>query len=82
MTATVHHLTEAGPITEPVKSVIDELEELLARAKAGEIKGIGFFVVNGGDGVATWWETGCASEAHMICGVSTLFHRVMRAATD
>lgn len=75
MTAEVHRLTGAGPIIEPEPEIIAELEGLLARAMAGDLKGFGFFTVSGMDLVGTGWVPGCARENDMVSGAARLAHR-------
>lgn len=82
MSATIHRLTDAGPITEPVVSVIEMLEELLTRAKAGEIKGFGYFLVDGADTSATAWASGIACGNDMVAGAAKLQHRVLDAVLE
>lgn len=82
VTAEIHRLTGAGPIAEPVASVIERLEELLDRARRGEIKGLGYFLVDGADSVSTDWLPGCACGNDMSAGAGKLFHRVMQTATE
>lgn len=80
--AQIVRLTGAGPIIAPERGVIDMLTELLARAKRGEIKGIGYFTVDQVNSVSTDWETGCASGNLMMAGASNLQWRVAKAASE
>lgn len=80
MTAEIHRLTNAGPILEPDKEIVELLERLLGEAKAGDIKGFGFFLVNGVDTVSTGWKSGCAPINGMVAGAARLNFRVCRAA--
>ena len=80
MTAQVHRLTGAGPIIEPDAGIITELEALVVRAKAGEIKGFAMVVIDGADSVETWWAPGCARESTMVAGVGKLNQRMLLAS--
>ena len=78
VTADVHHLTRSSPIVEPQPDVIKLLRDLLAEAEKAEIKGFGFFVVDGADVVSTGWATGCARKNDMVSGAATLQARMMQ----
>lgn len=83
MSAQIHRLTTAGPVIDgEQKDVVEMLEGLLADAKVGAIRGLGYFLVDGAGGVASAWAPGCASLDEMVSGASKLHHRVMRAATE
>jgi hypothetical protein len=82
MMAEVHRLTNAGPIVEPVAEIIEELEKLLAEARAGEIKGFAYFLVDGADCVGTNWVSGCARCNDMVAGVARLHHTILGAALE
>jgi hypothetical protein len=79
MTAEVHRLTGAGPVIEPNAEIITEIERLLVEARAGEIKGIGYFIVDGGDTVTTKLIGGCASANDMVSGAARLNYRLLKA---
>ncbi len=78
----VYRLTPAGPIIRPEREVIAELRDLTDRARHGEIKGIGFFLIDRADSVITGWKTGCASGTSMASGAAKLFHRVLAASLE
>lgn len=82
--AEVVRLTGTGPIlgNEPPKYVVEMLEELLARAKRGEIKGFGYFVVDGADGTETSFVQGCAEQHIVISAVSRLWFCMMKMAAE
>ena len=69
-------------LIEPEKSVIDILEDALAEARRGEIKGIGLFIVQANDGVTTDYASGCADRHLMVTGASYLHHRVITRALE
>lgn len=77
MTDKIVRLSGAGPIIEPDKEIIGELENLLFEAKSAGIKGFGYFLVTGGDENISHWIPGCASEISMISGVSMLWFKLM-----
>lgn len=79
MTADVHRLTAAGPITEPQADVVETLRRLLTEAERAEIKGLGYFLVTGNNGVSTGWEPGCADRNDMVAGAALLQGRVISA---
>lgn len=72
----------AGPVIDPDKDIIKELAELLAQAKRGEVKGIGYFLVDGGNAVTTGWYSGCADRHDMTSGAAMLAFRVTMAAVE
>lgn len=80
--AEVIRLTGAGPVWEPDEEIVQMIEALLAEAKRGEVKGFGFFVVTGADGVSTQWIPGCASADQMVAGAARLQFRVLKAAAS
>ena len=82
MSATLHRLTGAGPILEPIPDIIEELERLLEKAKAGDIKALAYFLIDGADGITTGWCSGCASMHQMICGASRLQFRIMKTDSE
>lgn len=78
MSAQVHRLTAAGPVIEPEQGVIEMFRELLARAERGEIRAAAACYADGGDGVNTWIEPGCAPAALMVAAATRLQYRVMQ----
>jgi hypothetical protein len=83
MSAEIHRLTNAGPVIgEPEKDIVEMLEELMERAKAGALRGFGYFLVDGANSVESGWADGCASADGMVSGASKLQHRVLRAVTE
>jgi hypothetical protein len=83
MSAEIHRLTGAGPIlTGPEPTVVVALEEMLTRAKAGEIKGIAMAYVSAADGCGSQWASGCANEDQMLATTARLFAHITRAALD
>lgn len=82
MSATIHRITAAGPILEPEQGVIERIEAILASARAGQVKGFGYFMVTGGDVVCHGYESGCADRHDMLAGASLLQHQVVSAASD
>jgi len=79
MSADVHHLTPAGPITEPQADVIEKLKDLLAKAERAEIKGLGYFFVDGGGLPVDGWAAGCAAANDMVAAAVLLYERVLDA---
>jgi hypothetical protein len=57
---------------EPVESVIAELEGLLERARAGEVRAIAYTIVDGGGYTSCSWDTGTADAAVLIGGIARL----------
>jgi hypothetical protein len=79
----VHRLFGGGgPVIEPDAEMLGTLADLLARAKRGEIKGIGFFWVDGGNRVVTTWHSGCVDRHYMVSGSAQLAFRVTQAVVD
>lgn len=68
--------------TEPVLHVIEYLERLLIRAKAGEIRAVGVAVVTEGKGLATGWEGASGTRDSLGLCVGMLQHRYMAAIVN
>lgn len=68
--------------TEPDSTIVELLQELEKRAKAGEITGIGvFWVDRGGNGFSDWIQ-GRASALEFV-GESAIMHsKLMKAALE
>ena len=69
-----------GPVITPDSQMIEALIKLLRQARRSEIKGIGYFYVDGGDSVFTGWCSGCARADYMNSGAATLFYEMMSAS--
>lgn len=65
-----------GPIPgEPVADVVERLETLLERAKAGEVVAIAFALLRPDGLVTTGWEVPDGERLRMAPGVMILAHR-------
>lgn len=84
MTADVFRLTGAGPLIvgTPPQSVIELLEDVLERAKNGEVKGVGLFYIDGANTIYNEYASGCANTTHMCHGASRLWFRLMNAGQE
>lgn len=74
-------VTPWGPVHSipgPDATVVALAQEILAKAKAGEIKGLMVSYVDGGDGACSDWTAGNASANDMIAAVSQLWFMVMK----
>jgi len=71
----------AIPIPERQPAVIEELSDFLKEARAGNVAGVGIFVVRPNGHITTSWA-GPAEKHSMIAGVNLLHHRMMKAAVD
>jgi hypothetical protein len=70
----VRRLRLAKP--EPNKDVIETIEELLAKAKSGELKAIGFCMIVGGGFIGTGWTLAKSASGHeMLSAITVLQHR-------
>jgi hypothetical protein len=65
---------------EPDAEIIEKLEELLVRAKSGEIDGLAVAIVIPGDVQATWWRG--RKWASVACAVGSLHHRIFSDAEE
>jgi len=76
-------LVRNGPLLgESPPEVVAQLKQLLDAAKRGEIKGLGFFFVDGADTTVTHWVQGCAARNDMIAASARLHWRVQQAADE
>lgn len=82
MSAELHRITPAGPIFEPPQDVVELAEEVLARAKRGELKGLAIAAVDATDSTTTTWTGGCATGSLMVAATSILAGRVLKALLD
>jgi short subunit fatty acids transporter len=67
---------------EPVQSVIEELEMLLERARAGEVRAIAYVVVDGGGASTTCWDIGTVKAAVLVGGIARLQYNACKAWED
>jgi predicted NBD/HSP70 family sugar kinase len=65
---------------EPDVEIVEKLEELLERAKRGEIEGVGIAIVMPGDVQATWWRGRKWSD--IAAAVGCLSHRIFGRDED
>ena len=78
MSAEILRLTGAGPAgTAPSPEIIAVLEELLERARSGDLTGLGYFTVNGAATVAHRWAASSAAASDMVAGAARLFFMVL-----
>lgn len=82
MSAEFYRLTKAGPVIEPEKDVITELENLLEEARRGEIKGFVYALVQRNDSVGHGHARGCADRHLMVAAAAALNWRVNKIAWD
>jgi hypothetical protein len=67
---------------EPVQDVIEELEMLLERARAGEIRAIAYALVDGGGISTTSWVIGTVEAAVLVGGIARLQYNACKAWDD
>ena len=63
---------------EPVPDIVEKCEELLARAKSGELREICFVVMVGNSGGYDSWASATEDSARQIGQVCRLAHRMQR----
>lgn len=81
--AKVHRLFPAiGPVVKPDTNLIAVCAELLAHAKRGEIKGLGYFIVDGANATETSWVSAGACANLMVAGAAQLAYRIMKTDHD
>lgn len=81
--AEFHNLTAAHLGTgEPCQDIIEKLEDLLARAKRGEIIGITCAGVEANNSIFDWFASGCADKSFMMLAVHSLHTRITRGWYD
>lgn len=80
MSAELHRLTAAGPVLEPPEDVLNLAQEMLDRARRGELKGLAVASVDMADSTSTNWASGCASGSLLLSAVTLLFGRVLIAS--
>jgi hypothetical protein len=66
---------------EPVQEVIDVLEMMLARAKAGELRAFAYAHIDGGGYGTTGWVIGTV-DAGVLVGAVTRLHYKLNKAWD
>lgn len=77
--AEIVRFTGNGPVLEPEVGVISLLETVLARAKAGEIKGVQLVWIGANDDICCEGADGCAQRNLLVSGVAWLqFHTMHR----
>lgn len=72
-------LGEAHATGAPVPEVVEMLEDLVAKARRGEIIGIACAWVDGGHGQFTGWRSGSTQTGAMIATTAMLAYRVVEA---
>lgn len=77
MSAEIHRLTETGPVLEPPADIIEKLEMLLTRARAGELKYFAFACIAANGDTGNGWAKGCGNAHEVVATVARLYHRVM-----
>lgn len=80
--AKVHRLFASGPVTEPDAGMIETLKGLINGARRCELKGFGFFTVDGNDNLRTGWSSGTATRRDMAAGATMLHARIIKAWLD
>jgi pyruvoyl-dependent arginine decarboxylase (PvlArgDC) len=71
----------APPVALVDDEVVEKLEELLVKAKAGQLIGMVYGMVSPQASVGTGW-VGNARSHDMLAAASMLFHRLAREAVD
>lgn len=59
---------------EPVLELVERLERLLAEARTGELRGIGYAAIRGGRIATGWWWGDGVTNTDAIAAVSVLQH--------
>ena len=78
----LHGAPIGGISNEPDQMVIDLLEDLLERAKAGDVQALAYANVAPGGAVASGWEGAGASVHSLGFAVSVLHHRYYSGLYD
>ena len=68
-------------VMEPDEDLIAKLEQLLADARSGHLRALGYSMIDRDRAVTTGWS-GHADHHDMTAGVHTLAYRYMRAGED
>lgn len=67
---------------EPITEVITTLEELLERARAGEIRTFAYAIVDGGNASITGWVSGTVNAAMLVGAISRLQYTACKSWAD
>lgn len=78
----LHGAPIGGIGNEPDQMVVDMLEDLLARAKVGDVQALAYAHVAPGGSVANGWEGTGASVHSLGFAVSVLHHRYYSGLQD
>ena len=68
-------------VAKPDRELIDRLKQLLADARSGQVRAMGYVMVDRDRGIGTGW-VGHADHHDMTAGVNMLAHRYMQAARE
>ena len=78
----IKKMAEVKPLTAPVSTVIEVLEELLERAKAGDLKSIAVCYTTKAGNVGNTWATGPYTSIYLGCAVAMLSHDYIQAMSE
>jgi hypothetical protein len=67
---------------EPVQDIIDTLEELLERARAGEIRTLAYAHVDGGMVSTTGWVSGTVDAAMLVGAIARLQYNACKTWSE
>jgi hypothetical protein len=67
---------------QPVANVVDLLKDLLARAEAGDIRGVAYAVTHDGGAYGTGWEAEYGQRNDIAAAIMALNNRYAQALGD